>query len=194
MLAALTGSAQNPPPPGLRFHAGISALPVFDVLRLFPSNRIRGAAVMGDFGCFIRPRLSFGINPYYANVVNEYPTPFLTPYGERLDLTAAGLNVFFRGYIVSRPAFSAFILVAGGFGVMNERLTDLAMPGRRPFLNVNSPVSAFIAGPGFSWNLTTQLAAEIQVNFVSIDNFSQAQSNAYFTAVLPIFGVRYYWQ
>ncbi len=193
-LSAIPGFAQSPQPATPRLHAGLSALPVFDPLKFFPANRIRGAAVMANFGCFIRPRLSFGINPYYGNVVNEYPTAFLTPYGERQDLTVAGLNVSFRGYVLAKPRFSAFIMVAGGFGVMNERFVDLAVPGGNPYMNVNSAVSAFVAGPGFSWNLSSNLAIEANVDFVSLYNFSGTANESYFTAVLPTAGVQYFWQ
>jgi hypothetical protein len=175
-----------------RMHAGISALPVLDVLHQQPDNRISGAAVTANFGCFIHPRLSFGINPYYARVLNVFPTNSVTVSGGQQDTRLFGLNVNLRGYFISRSRFSVFMLASGGFGVMKE-LSSFPYPGlvSEPRLNI-LPVASFFVGPGVNWNFSPMFAVEANLPVAVIYSMDESDYGRIFTTLLPTFGLQFY--
>ena len=174
-----------------RTHAGISAMPIIDILGQAPGNEISGVAAVANFGSFINPRLSFGVNPYYATVTNVYTS--ISPYVERQQLTAFGLNAFLRGYFVSRPGFSAFMLASGGFGAMSEKITTTDPLSQHFNARVELlPLASFFAGPGVSWNFTPWFALEADVPVAILYFMEDYDTGRKFSTVLPTVGLQFY--
>jgi hypothetical protein len=171
--------------------AGISALPVFDVLNLYPDNEISGAALSGNFGCFLTEDLGFGINPYYGQVSNFYNTDF---HREKEELSLLGMNAYLRYYFISRKKFNAFAIVSAGFG--NMRSTRTILTGSGPLADpktvFNNSVLTFMAGAGVSYFLSRDIALELNIPYAYITHVAESPA-PYYQTVVPTFGLQFYW-
>jgi hypothetical protein len=175
-----------------RLQAGISGLPVYDFFNQQPQNKIRGAAIVGNFGCFLHPRISFGINPYFSKVLNSYTTGITVTHEEQQKISTFGLNTYVRGYFVALPRFSAFVICSAGFGAMSRLTTSTD-----PLVDPNAPrvetlpLASFFAGPGVSWNLTPHMAVELNLPLAVLYYLEDANKGRPLLTALPTLGLQF---
>jgi hypothetical protein len=164
---------------------GLSALPVFDVLRTFPDNKIAGLALTGNFGYFPIKNLSFGFVPYYAQASNSYP--LLTSDRETQDLKFYGLNTYLRYYFVCKKKYRLFTLTSVGFGNSQQKTSN-------PFLlrYNNRPTFIFQLGAGINYMLAKKIALEFAIPYTYVKYISSDPNEVGFQTIVPTFGVQFF--
>jgi hypothetical protein len=177
---------------GASMQAGITALPVYDILGLFPDNKISGAAFMGNFGSFLSTNVSFGVSPYYGTVSNSYNLFPAGPLAERQELKLFGVNTYLRGYIIKKSRFYLYVLVSAGIGNMQEKTIDLSTQKEIPGRKINSPIATFLSGAGVNYFITRSLAVEFNLPFCILNNFNAEMADKYFLTAAPTLGLQLY--
>lgn len=170
--------------------AGISALPVLDVLNLFPQNSISGFGVMGNLGYFPIKNLSIGINPYYSRVSNSYDD-YLIPYGDirkEEKISLYGLNAYLRYYVFSKGKFSLYPTVSLGFGNLEKEI--FMRPGTARLGHGSTSVLTCYAGAGVNYFITERVALELNVPYMYVQYLPPATTG--FHTIAPTIGVQFY--
>jgi hypothetical protein len=175
-------------------HAGMTALPVFDVLNLFPANVIKGFAVMGNVGFFVTRHLSFGFQPFYGEVSNTYTGFNQDPFGERQNLRIAGSNTTLRYSFLARKPWLVYILASAGFGVMEETITAVKTSQVIPGSRKSNAIATCLAGVGANYFFTRNIAAELNVPYGMMYNFNAPAEYKYFLTAAPMLGLQVYWK
>lgn len=173
--------------------AGVAVLPLFDVLQIFPQNKISGAALFGELGVSIGPRFNMGIHPYFASAMNTYSFDPAQPVAYRQELSFIGLNTYLRGYFLSNSRWAFYLFASAGFGNLGERTRDL-QTGK--FLTPQahySSIATFLAGPGVNYFLGRRLALAFNLPYAVMYNFSAPAAEKYFLTVTPNIGFHVFW-
>lgn len=172
---------------------GLSGVPLFDVLGLYPDNEIAGGAFMANYGTFINDHMSFGVQPYYARAANEYPVEGPSLYRQRQAIRVIGLSAYLRYYYLATPKWWLFGSTSLGFGNYHEETTDLATLRRVNEGNENESVSLLTVGVGVDYWVTSRLALELNTSYAFVYEFSTDPYSEDFHTIIPTLGVQYYW-
>lgn len=169
---------------------GISGLPVFDVLKFFPDNKISGVAVTGNLGYLGLKNTSVGIQPYYAKVSNIYTR---LSKKEKQEIKLYGLNTYVRYYFIRKEKFLTYTSASLGFGNSEDRTIDLS--SLIPIKNSQSNTSVFVAmlGAGLNYFIIKNLALELNVSYINIKYIATPPYNVRFQTVAPTIGLQFYW-
>ncbi|MGQ0829247.1 MAG: outer membrane beta-barrel protein [Bacteroidota bacterium] len=170
---------------------GVSVLPVFDILQLVPDNKISGLAVSGNIGYHTIKNMSVGINPYYAEVVNSYPSDY-SKERERQNIKLYGLNTYLRYYIINRAKFLAYSFISLGFGAFEQKTFNAST---RYLIETNiNPVFILQGGIGINYFVTERLALELNIPYTYVNHISTNPDFSYFHTVAPTIGLQFYWK
>jgi opacity protein-like surface antigen len=168
---------------------GISGLPVFDVLKMFPDNDISGFAILGNFGYFPAKDLALGVNPYYASVHNEYAYRYYSILSrKREEISAYGMNIYARYYFLSQKRFSLYPSLAAGFGnlVIKDFIDNTRIENR------NAAAVSFTAGLGLSCSLNEMISVELNVPYLYLKSLTN--ENIEFRTVAPTLGIQLFFK
>lgn len=174
---------------------GVSGLPVYDVLKLFPNNKIAGLALSGNIGQFIAKRWSIGSQPFYAQVKNIYYTTHnYLETKEQQNIRLLGLNAYLRYNFIAKEKFILYVQGSVGFGNQEQSTTNLMtnIPVRnsrsnQSFLNTQ-------IGLGANYFLIKNLALELNLTYLRLSYFSNTNNISYFHSFAPALGLQYYWE
>jgi opacity protein-like surface antigen len=174
---------------------GISVLPIFDLLKFFPDNKIEGLATSVNLGYLTIKKLSVGINPYYAQVSNTYNTTISKANNkEKQAIKLYGLNTYLRYYFISKEKFLAYSSLSLGFGNVEETTTDLSSLTLVKNSHTNKSVLTFLGGLGVNYFVIKNLALELNLSYINVKYISTNPHNINFQTVAPTFGVQFYWK
>lgn len=165
---------------------GISALPVFDALGLFPRNEISGVAVIANVGYFPAKDLSVGISPYYAQVNNSYYYPQYSLTKTTEDIKLFGMNIYSRYYILSKKRISVYPSLAAGFGnlIIREFVNNQHMPKDK-----SVPVLSFTGGLGINCTITKLVSVELNLPYLYVKSVT---NNIEFKSFSPTLGLQFF--
>ncbi len=173
---------------------GISALPIYDVLNLFPDNQISGVVVMPNFGFFIMDKLSFGINPYYAKASNSYNSAAIDKHKENQQISLYGLNAYLRYYFITKEKISFYAMFSNGFGDIEKKTTNLSTSAKVDNGYPNKAIYTAMLGVGIDYFVTKKIAIELNVPFIVMRFFSPEQYDSNFNTIVPTLGLQIYWK
>lgn len=171
---------------------GVSALPIFDVLKLMPNNKISGMAVSVNLGYLAMKNMSIGIQPYYSQVSNSYTSPLGDK--ERQDIKLYGLNTYLRYYFVSKEKFLAYSLVSAGFGNSEQKTTNLDTQTLVKYSHTNKSVFTFMLGVGINYFVIKNLALELNVPYINVKYISTDPNDMRFQTIAPTIGLQFFWK
>lgn len=164
--------------------AGISALPVFDALKMFPKNTISGVAVIANLGYFPARDLVIGVSPYYAQVSNSYSYPSNSVNRKTERIKLFGMNIYTRYYLLSKKRLSIYPSVAAGFGnlIIKEYINNYHYPDDK-----SVPALSFTAGLGLNCSITKKLSLELNVPYLYVKSVT---NNIEFKTFSPTVGLQ----
>ncbi len=171
------------------YQAGISVLPIADFFNFFPDNTIKGAAVSINAGTFLFPGFAAGFNPFYATVSNAWQTP-VSPsvsVAEEDHIRLYGLNAYIRYYLVNGKKVSFYVMLAGGFGNQAQQRVSSAQPV------VNTSIITFMPGAGINLRITENVAAELNIPYIKVNESGTAWGDFIFHSVAPTLGLQFTW-
>lgn len=170
------------------FQAGASFLPVYDVFKLFPNNKISGGAVSGNIGYFVLKNMSIGFNPYYAQVSNAYNTQGADAHRENQNSKLFGLNAYVRYYFLTRNKLSLYGLASGGFGSSIQKTSSSGNSSTN-----DKSICTLMTGLGVNYHITKRVALELNVPYTLLKYISTNSNNNNFQTVTPSLGVQISW-
>ena len=141
-------------------HIGVSGVPVFDVLNMFPDNQIKGGAFNINYGTMIIENLSFGMNLYYSRVSNEYKTESFDLHKERQEIKIIGISPNLRYQFRVKEKLLFYALTSVGFGNYNEKTTNLMTSEPVNYGDENESILMLKAGLGMNYFLSEKFALE----------------------------------
>ncbi len=98
----------------------VSGLPVFDILKTFPENKIKGYGAIINMGFFPIKNLSIGFTPLIAQASNSYNS-YSTFYGtfrKEEKIRLMGLNATLR-YYLNKEKISFYPFISVGFAKLD---------------------------------------------------------------------------
>ena len=172
--------------------AGLSALPVFDVFKLVPDNKISGIALTGNYGFFAIKNMSIGIQPYYAQVSNSYTSKILEKENQEIKLY--GLNTYLRYYFIRKEKFLTYALASIGFGNSDQKTTNLSSSAFVKNSHTDKSVLVSVLGIGANYFIMKNLAIELNVPYFNVKYISTDPNDMHFQSAVPTIGLQYYLQ
>jgi outer membrane protein W len=170
-------------------YVGISGLPVLDVFKLFPDNKISGYGAIANFSFFPLKNISLGFNPYSAHISNSYPMyPNTTKeYSKKEEITLMGLNFSVRYHFTKgKFSFYPFVSVGGGqmgttyYGASNTRLNSRA-----------KGVFSLMAGAGVNYHICKKVALELNLPYTYLYVLPDMESQELqFHTATPTLGIQ----
>ncbi len=171
---------------------GVSALPIFDVLKVFPDNKISGIAVTGNFGYLAIKNMSIGIQPYYAQVSNSYTSRLLEKENQEIKLY--GLNTYLRYYFIRKEKFLTYSLASIGFGNSEQKTTNLSSLTLVKNSHTDKSVLIFMLGLGVNYFIIKNLAIELNIPYFNVKYISTDPNDLRFQTAAPTIGLQFYWK
>ncbi len=168
---------------------GVSVLPVLDVFKVFPDNKISGFAVIGNIGFFPIKNLSAGIQPYYGQASNSYSSFFFEKENQEIKLY--GLNAYLRYYFIRKQKFLAYSMASVGFG-NSEQKTTLVSTVILVKSPINKSVLTGVFGAGIGYFIVKNLALELNIQYLNIKYFSADPADKSFHTIAPTVGVEFF--
>jgi hypothetical protein len=171
-------------------HAGISALPIADLLQLFPKNDISGYGIIPELGFFPLKKLDISFGLYNIDVKNSYNV-HTNHFGdfrkeERLKLLIANLSIryyFLKGKFRFYPVLA---MGTGNLDIFSYRKSDYFKLGYD-----TGPVLAWTAGAGMNYFLNERIAFELNIPYTSVDSYPDVKNRrTSFQTVAPSLGVK----
>lgn len=172
--------------------AGISTLPIFDVLKVFPKNKISGIAFSGNFGYFALKHMSIGIQPYYAQVSNVYTTSLLEEQKQNIKLY--GVNTYLRYYFISIEKFSIYAIAGAGFGNSDQITTNLSPAAFSKNSHTDKSIFTSMLGVGINYFIVNNLALELIIPYINVKYISTGSNDMSFQTAAPTIGLQFYWK
>jgi len=173
--------------------AGIGVLPIFDVFKLFPDNKLSGLGVSVNFGYFAIKRMSIGINPFYVQASNEYSySKYNIIQTERENIKIYGLNTYLKYYIISKNKLLVYPSLSLGFGAAEQRTINVNTKVLKS--KESTPAFIFSLGAGINYFITKQIALELNVPYINIKYLTTALIDPQFQTVAPTIGLQFYWK
>ncbi|MDQ3048639.1 MAG: outer membrane beta-barrel protein [Bacteroidota bacterium] len=171
----------------------VSGLPVFDVLKLFPENKIRGYGAIANLGFFPVKNLSIGFTPYIAQVSNSYNNSYISFYGtfrKEEKIRLMGINATLR-YYLNQGKISFYPFISGGFA--NLDITSYKQEGNTKLSNDNKSVSIVMFGLGVNYFLTEKFTLELNLPYMYLQSFSHDYNDhVSFGTISPTLGIGFY--
>ena len=167
---------------------GLSGLPVFDVLKTLPDNKIQGLALSGNFGFFPVKNLSFGIMPYYAQVSNSYPIQVSDV--ETQDVKLYGLNTYLRYYFICRKNWRLFSLASAGFGNSQQRVIRANSLALNRYYH--DPTLTLQLGAGINYMFAKKIALEFTIPYTNVKYISSDPTEVSFRTIMPAIGMQFF--
>lgn len=174
-------------------HVGISGIPVFDILNMFPENQIKGGAININYGTMVIENLSFGVNVIFSSVSNEYETESLDFHKENQEIKIIGISPNLRYYLRIKKKFSIFGQASLGFGNYSEKTTDLSTSEPVNYGDANESIMILTAGLGMNYFISEKFALELNIPYVFMNRLSTDQYIEDFQTIAPMIGIQYYW-
>jgi hypothetical protein len=171
---------------------GVSALPIFDVLKFFPDNKISGIAVTGNLGYLGMKNISVGIQPYYAQVSNSYPSGLFEK--EKQEIKLYGLNTYLRYYFIRKEKFLAYSLASIGFGNSEQKTTKVSSLTLVKNSHTDKSVLIIMAGVGINYFIIENLALELNIPYFNVKYISTDPNDIRFQTIAPTIGLQFYWK
>lgn len=173
--------------------AGISVLPIYDILNTYPDNKIAGGAVMGNFGFFVMNDLSIGLMPYYGQVSNKYNISTFDFHEERQDISLYGLNTYMRYYFFKKKKVLVYASASFGFGNIHKQTTNLAIQSLVDYSESDDSVYTILAGLGVNYSLSPRISLELNIPYTVLRHISGQVNDSDFQTIAPMIGVQYNW-
>lgn len=174
-------------------HVGVSGVPIFDVLNMFPDNQIKGGAININYGTMIIKNLSFGVNLYYSGVSNEYKTESIDLHKEKQEIKIIGISPNLRYQFRVKEKLFFYGLASIGFGNYNEKTTNLMTSEPVNYGVENESILILTAGLGVNYFLFDNFALELSVPYVFVNRLSTDQYVEDFHTIAPMIGIQYFW-
>jgi opacity protein-like surface antigen len=171
---------------------GVSALPIFDVLKFFPDNKISGIAISGNLGYCTINRVSVGIQPYYAQVSNTYSNTLFERENQGIKLY--GLNTYLRYYFISKEKFLIYSLASVGFGNSEQKTVNLSSQTFVKNSHSDKSVFTYMLGIGVNYFILKNIALELNIPYLNVKYISTDPNDNHFQTVAPSIGLQYYWK
>jgi len=174
-------------------HVGINAVPIFDFLKMYPENQIKGAAIDFNYGKMVSKNISFGVNLYYSGVSNEYKTESIDLHKERQEIKIIGISPNLRYHFRIKKKLILYGQVSLGFGNYNEKTTNLLTSEPVNYGNENESILLMTAGIGMNYFFFKNIALDINVPYIYLNRLSTQQYVEDFHTVAPMLGIQFSW-